>query len=229
MQSKFTGSFLEYFQFFLFDFDGLLVNTEHIHFQAYINMLSQEGYRLNWDFAQYCELAHINSDALKNQIYAEFPDLDPDWQRLYETKKRMYMDLIQSGKVELMPGVEKLLSLLEEKKIRSCVVTNSFLPQILAIRSRLPILKTLPHWITREDYEAPKPSPEGYLRAIAMYGQKGDRIIGFEDSIRGLRALQQTPAVSVLICPSHHPLLETIASEDVMHYESLEEFCNLHA
>ncbi len=214
---------LDRFQLFLFDFDGLLVNTEHIHFQAYVNMLMKEGYRLDWSFAKYCESAHLNSDALKDQIYAEFSDLDPDWQRLYATKKQMYMDLIQAGEVELMPGAEKLLSLLERKQARRVVVTNSFLPQMIAIRSKHSILETIPHWVTREDYDKPKPAPDGYLRAIHLYGEKGDRVIGFEDSIRGIRSLQQTPAVPVLICPSHHPLLEMIASEDVMHYESLDE------
>jgi beta-phosphoglucomutase-like phosphatase (HAD superfamily) len=78
-----------------------------------------------------------------------------------------------------MPGVEKLLTELHKHEIRRCVVTNSTLSQVEAVCSQLPILKTLPHWITREDYEKPKPNPEGYLKAIQMYGKKGDRIIGF--------------------------------------------------
>ena len=215
------------FQLFLFDFDGLLVNTEHLHYQAYVNMLAKRGFQLPWNFLRFCEAAHRNADALKQQIYEEFPALDPDWKTLYADKKQIYFDLLMSGKVELMPGVEPLLRALEKENKRRCVVTNSFLEQIAAIRAHSPVLQTIPHWITREDYALPKPNPEGYLRAIQLHGQKGDRIIGFEDSIRGLTALQQTPATAVLVCPSYHPLLDRAILSDVIHYESLADIRDL--
>ncbi len=209
------------FDFFLFDFDGLLVNTEHLHYAAYVNMMAGRGYKLDWSFSKFCEAAHLNSTAIREGIYADFPDLDPDWQILYNEKKRIYFQLIGAGKVELMPGAEKLLLELEKQKKRRAVVTNSLLEQIKVLRSQLKILDTIPHWITREDYEKPKPSPESYLRAIELYGKPGDRIIGFEDSIRGLLALKGTPALPVLICDSHYPLLEML-SEETLHFESLE-------
>lgn len=211
------------FQLFLFDFDGLLVNTEHVHYQAYINMLAAHGCMLDWDFSTFCSLAHLNAEALKQQIYAQFPDLDPDWGRLYGEKKRIYFDLISSGKVELMPGVKPLLQALNKAQIVRCVVTNSLFEQIERLRAQHPVLQTIPHWITREDYEKPKPDPECYLRAIQLYGKKGGRVIGFEDSIRGVRALEQTPAQAVLICPSHHPLLEMGLSKETLHFESLAD------
>lgn len=210
------------FQLFLFDFDGLLVNTEHIHYQAYVEMLTRRGCPIDWDFSKFCALAHLNADALKQQIYAEFPSLDPDWKRLYAEKKEIYFDLISSGKVELMPGAEPLLQALDKAGIERCVVTNSLLEQIQLLRSQHATLRTIPHWITREDYEKPKPHPECYLRAIQLYGKKGGRAIGFEDSIRGLQALQQTPAQAVLICPAHHPLLEMVLARGTLHFESLK-------
>jgi HAD superfamily hydrolase (TIGR01509 family) len=210
------------FDFFLFDFDGLLVNTEHLHYAAYVNMMAGRGYKLDWSFSQFCQAAHLNSTAIREGIYADFPDLDPDWQTLYNEKKKNYFELIGAGKVELMPGVEKLLLELEKQKIPCCVVTNSFLEQMKLIRSQLKVLNTIPHWITREDYEKPKPSPESYFLAIELYAKPGDRIIGFEDSIRGLHALKETPALPVLICDSHHPLLEMLG-EGTLHFESLEQ------
>ena len=211
------------FQLFLFDFDGLLVNTEHLHFQAYIDMMAARGFQLDWSFNQFCNVAHLNSTALREALYAQFPTLDPDWESLYADKKRIYLELLGTGRVELMPGVALLLKALEKNKIRRCVVTNSLYEQIVQIRSQVPLLESIPHWITREQYSKPKPDPEGYLKAIQLYGQKGDRIIGFEDSIRGLQSLRQTPALPVLICSSHHPLLEMAADSSLVHYESFEQ------
>jgi HAD superfamily hydrolase (TIGR01509 family) len=188
-------------------------------------MMAGRGYTLDWSFSRYCEAAHLDSTAIREGIYADFPDLDPDWQALYNEKKKCYFALIGAGIVELMPGAEALLLELEKRKKRRCVVTNSFLEQIKLIKSQLKVLETIPHWVTREDYEKAKPSPDGYLRAIELYGKPGDRIIGFEDTIRGLQALKQTPALPVLICDSHHPLLEML-SEGALHYESLTDVSN---
>ncbi|MGB7978826.1 MAG: HAD family phosphatase [Chlamydiales bacterium] len=215
------------FQLFLFDFDGLLVNTEPLHYQAYINALAKRGHSVNLSFSNFCELAHYNSSAWREALYAAIPDLEPNWAILYEEKKGAYLELILSGKIELMPGVEKLLRALEAAKIRRCVVTHSALAQTALIRSKIPVLQTLPQWITREDYEKPKPNPECYLKAIQLYGKMGDRIVGFEDSVRGLKALLGTPALPVLICPQHHPLLDMALQEGGTYFASFEEIRTL--
>ena len=210
------------FDLFLFDFDGLLVNTEHLHYQAYVNMLAKRGYALQLSFAKFIELAHLHSDAWKEALYAEIPDLESNWEDFYNGKKEAYLELIVSGKVELMPGVSTLLKALEEAQIRRCVVTHSILPYVELIRAQIPVLLTLPKWVTREEYEKPKPDPECYLRAIALYGKPDDRIIGFEDSLRGFKALRGTPATPILICPKHYPLLAMALEDGGKHFESLD-------
>lgn len=214
---------IHHFQLFLFDFDGLLVNTEHIHYQAYRNVLEKRGHVLDFSFSNFCELAHFSSSAWKEALYAHIPNLEPDWQILYNEKKEAYLGLLLSGKIELMPGVAPLLKTLHEAKIRRCVVTHSGFEQIQLIRSQIPLLQTIPNWITREDYEKPKPNPECYLRAIELYGKKGDRIIGFEDSVRGLKALKGTSSLAILICPKHHPLLSIALELGDKHFESFSE------
>ena len=211
------------FQLFLFDFDGLLVDTERLHYQAYINALSERGHTLDWSFLKFCQTAHLNAEALREVLCSQFPDLEADWKNFYEQKKKIYLELVAAGHTKLMPGVEDLLKALAENDIRRCVVTNSFYEQIALIRSQLPILQTIPNWITREYYEKPKPNAECYLKAIQLYGKAGDKIIGFEDSIRGIEALKATPALPVLICSASHPLLDLALNERVVHFESFEK------
>ena len=215
-------NWLDRFQLFLFDFDGLLVNTEHLHYQAYLKTLAKWGYCVKWSFETFCSLAHLNATALKKAIYEQYPLLDSDWGSIYAEKTKNYLELLRKGSVEFMPGVERLLKSLEKKQLRRCVVTNSPLQQIEQIRSLLPVLQSIPYWVTREQYSQPKPNPECYLKAIQLYGQPQDRIIGFEDSVRGLQALRQTPATAVLICSSQHPLLQAGLELGCYHYESFD-------
>lgn len=203
------------YQFFLFDFDGLLVDTEHLHYQAYINMCANRGFDLQWSFQRYSKAAHHKSTDLRDQIYNEFPLLykqEPDWQVLYAEKKQQFLHLIETDKVPLLPGAAALLLALQQANINRCVVTHSASSLITQIRKQNPILDTIPLWITREDYTNPKPHPECYQLAIAKFAKSSDNIIGFEDSPRGLHALSETRAHPVLICPPDSNYLQSLLS-----------------
>lgn len=206
---------------YLFDFDGLLVDTERLHFEAYKKMCQNRGQTLSWNFARYCEEAHVSSEKLRDAIYQELPALQEfSWDDLYAEKKKLYTALIEKEGVALMPGAKKLLTLLQESSINHCVVTHSPLSHIGYIRSQHPILQTIPHWITREDYTKAKPDPECYNLAITRFAQADEEVIGFEDSPRGITALQGSRAHPIMICPDGYPLLP----KGVEHYSSLEKF-----
>lgn len=215
------------FTLFLFDFDGLLVNTEELHFLAYVEMCKKRGYSLKWSLPRFFEAAHFKSTGLKEAIYAEFPKLyaeEPNWEVLYAEKKNIYQTLLHAGKINLMPGVEALLEALEKNSLRRCVVTNSLYEQVEEIKKHQPVLQTIPLWITREDYKEAKPSPDGYKTAIAKLGKPGDKVVGFEDSTRGLQALLGAKVTqAILICPSEHPQMLSALPKGVLHFASMED------
>ncbi|BBI18114.1 HAD family phosphatase [Neochlamydia sp. S13] len=189
------------YQLFLFDFDGLLVNTEEIHFKAYQYMCKKYGFNLDWSFARYCQAAHYHAEGLKEEIYRELPalyEVEPNWDVLYACKREKVIELLHQD-IQLMPGVQELLEALNKANIKRCVVTHS--PQALVdtVRCQLPILNTIPYWFTREFYTHPKPHPESYLTAIKQLADYQDNIIGFEDTPRGIKALLQTSAQPVLV------------------------------
>lgn len=213
------------FQLFLFDFDGLLVNTEELHFLAYKEMCARRGFDLDWSFERYCESAHYSADILERELYQKFPrlyEMEPSWDILYKEKKAIIIDLLKNGAAELMPGVQELLTALDVARIKRVVVTHSPIELIQAVRGQLPILETIPHWVTRYDYTKPKPNSECYLKAISMFGSSGEAIIGFEDTPRGLTALLGTPATPVLICKTNYPEIPSFIERGVKHFTSLK-------
>lgn len=206
------------FQLYLFDLDGLLVNTEELHYKAYKRMLHDRGYHLLWDFPKYFSIAQQDAEAPKRYIYAEFPELlasEPDWSVLYAEKKKAYADLLETESAPLMPGVEELLLTLEANNKKLCVVTHSARSFVDALCRKNPLLSTIPYWISREDYSLPKPAPDGYLTAIQRYAAPGDKIIGFEDSSRGLRSLMATPAIPILINDMDEELRKSFSEQGV--------------
>lgn len=220
--------FINQYQLFLFDFDGLLVNTEQLHHRAYQAMCRKNGFDLQWDEKRYAEASLFEATGLKDAIYATFPALqmqEPRWEVLYEQKKQAYQELLQQGLIELMPGVSHFLQALQKADKRTCVVTHSSREQVGSIRRLHPILENIPYWITREDYKEPKPAPDGYLEALARYLKPGEKAIGFEDSPRGLRALAATIATPVLVTPLFSTeQIQSCVKQPFLHYPSFEAF-----
>lgn len=214
------------FQLFLFDFDGLLVDSEKAHYLAYRNMCSTRGYELPWDFNHYCLQAHYSQERLKEAIYEELPKLytdEPNWDVLYEEKKTALSDLLNNGTIEMMPGAAKLLSALEKADISRCVVTHSSDEQVNIIRRKNPILDTIPFWFTRNCYSKAKPDPECYLYAIEKLGKGLDKIIGFEDSPKGLNALLQTKATPIFVTKVKYPQIPEFVKQGAIHATSLND------
>ena len=216
-------SWIHDYQLFLFDLDGLLVNTERFHYEAYKRALSKHKVILDWDFKKYCSYAHYSSKGVKERLFHEFPQLEANeaiWEQLYKEKKTAMIDLLQEREVETMPGAAEFLIQLQEASLPRCVVTHSPQELVAIIRKKNRILDTIPFWITREHYVKPKPDPECYLKAIQEYAKPESRIIGFEDTPRGIEALFKTSAIPVLISEIPYPEIPSFLAKGALHFSS---------
>ncbi len=205
-----------------FDFDGLLVNTEHLHFQAYQHLVTTHHLSFPWTFSEFAGIAHQKANGVREAMTRQFPSLIDQigWEALYAEKQRYYAQLLSSKELDFMPGAAAVLTLVQQLNIPHAVVTNSPLDQIAAIRSRLRLLQTIPLWVTRENYPLPKPAPDGYLKAIDLLGGARQTMVGFEDSLRGIHSLQNAGITPILICANDHPQLQTIKPGSLTYFPS---------
>lgn len=205
-----------------FDFDGLLVNTERLHFQAYQRLLTTHHLFFPWSFSEFAGIAHQKAHGIREAITRHFPSLvdQAGWEALYAEKQRYYAELLSGKELDLMPGAATVLTLVQQLAIPHAVVTNSPLEQVRAIRPRLRPLESIPCWVTRENYSLPKPAPDGYLKAIDLLGGTQQTMVGFEDSLRGVHSLQSAGITPVLICAEDHPQLRTIQPGSLLYFPS---------
>ena len=217
------------FDLYLFDFDGLLVNTEEMHLEAYRQACREYQLSLHWNFDDFCRHAHYSATGMREGLSKIFPQLrsdDPLWIALYQLKTENYLSYLKEGKVSLMQGAERFLDLLQKRGKTICVVTHSKKAMIDSIKMHQPVLQNIEHWITREDYLEPKPSPDGYLTALSRYLKPGQRAIGFEDSPRGLEALRASGAQAVWVTQVKYPEMEEKAQQGVWIFPSFTKILN---
>jgi HAD superfamily hydrolase (TIGR01509 family) len=197
-----------------FDFDGLLVNTEPLHHKAYTLVLEQLNAPLHLDFETYCLLAHDKDrDRFYKAVKKAFPLFSYSWEQVRKLKIDLYSTLLQSDPVALMEGADELIGLLHNAFIDTCIVTNSFRPDVEKIIAHHPILQSIPVIISKEDYLLPKPSPDGYLRALQLYSIESKEAIGLEDSIKGVTALNKASIDALFIHPTHQEATHTSLKE----------------
>lgn len=212
------------YQLFLFDFDGLLVNTEELHYDAYKQMLAGQGIAFDWSFEKYCQSAHYASEKFREEILEQYPLLkNTPWEKLYQEKQRMIQEALRNGSVHLMPGVEELLTELQKRGLKHAVVTHSPDQLVSIVRKQHPVLDQIPFWITRHDYQHPKPNPECYALAIERHASPDEQVIGFEDTPRGLNALLGTRAKPVLITKVPYPEIPFFKEKGVPHFQTFTD------
>jgi HAD superfamily hydrolase (TIGR01509 family) len=184
---------LHTFQVALVDFDGTLIDTEPFHYRAVKEMLKENGHELQWDMAQYCAVAHAGHGLFTDQLFERFPFLLDRFGTPADARARkneIYQELIESERSELIPGAERLLESLDENGLKIVIVTNSLRCQIEVLASHHSIFEKVAGWVVKDDYTHRKPHPESYQLAMSLYCQPGDRTIGFEDTAKGVTALQ---------------------------------------
>jgi HAD superfamily hydrolase (TIGR01509 family) len=185
----------------LFDLDGLLVDTEHLHWQAYQHMCQEYGQILPWDFPDYLKISGGSSTGVREQLEAKIPELfqGRDWDELYNVKRQKLYEILSSTPIPLMKGVEHCLPLLAGSGRPLSVVTHSPQRFVEMVKAAHPVFALITRWIWREMYKAPKPAPDGYVRACAELNISPARAIGFEDSVRGVEALIAAHIPAVLV------------------------------
>lgn len=212
------------YRLFLFDFDGLLVNTEELHYEAYKKMLAGHGIAFDWSFERYCQTAHYASEKFREEILKLYPSLkNIPWETLYQEKQRMIQEALRNGSVHLMPGVEAFLNKLQKHGKKHAVVTHSPDQLVSIVRKQHPVLDRIPLWVTRHDYTHPKPDPECYNLAIKRHAHADEAVIGFEDTPRGLNALLGTRAKAVLVTKIPYPEIPLFKEKGVPHFFTFED------
>jgi len=156
---------------FLIDLDGTLINTDHLHYEAWAKVLKHSP--------EYIEKV-VTTHGI-NYILEDFPD--PSYLRRQKIK-----EMLKFEEIKPMKNVETFIHFIIENNIDHAVVTNTDRKVVEHFKQKVPILNKLKKWIVREDYEKPKPDPECYRLAL---GDRDDLIFGFENSKEGLEALSK--------------------------------------
>lgn len=170
----------------LFDLDGTLVDTDHLHHAAFVEILSERGRDL--PLAEY--RAEIMGQHNGHILDRYFPGEDP---AILDRKEDLFRDALAVS-VEPIAGIHALLDWAAEQGIGTAVVTNAPRRNALAMLAAAGLAPRLPTLVIGEECVRPKPDPAPYQAGMAALGATPSRSFAFEDSRSGIRAARSAGA-----------------------------------
>lgn len=176
----------------IFDFDGVLFETEPTHCDALAVVLSQRGITLGWN--EYStKYVGLSDREILDRIGRGHPALrNTPMDELLDEKCRDYFTRTKSG-IPPIPGVANLIADLHAAGIPMAICSGSHRPEIDRLLALAKLARYFETIVTTEDVAASKPSPEGYLLAFERLCERhpqlsANRCIVFEDAAAGIIA-----------------------------------------
>ena len=166
----------------IFDLDGLLTDTERLHYQAYRDAL--RGYGVELAKADYAEHWIRTGKGLADYCACHGVSLDVAAAR--DRKAALYLELVRR-QARLMPGARQLLDALPGRKTMA-LASSATDDAVSAVVDAVGIRSCFATIVSLGSVARVKPFPDLFLLAAARLGQPPAACVVLEDAEKGVIA-----------------------------------------
>ena len=183
----------------LFDFDGVLADTENIHIAAWQRTLEALGWT---ESDGTCARAvEIDDRAFLREVFARHDIADGNVEGWVRRKQDLAVRLLADSP-RVFPGVAALVDQLRGR-VRLAVVTTTWRANVETVLDACGLRPAFEVIVAKEDVTAPKPDPEGYRLALTQLGVEPSEAVALEDSPTGLAAARAAGIAVVAVGHRH--------------------------
>lgn len=181
---------------FIFDLDGVIVDTAKYHFLAWKKIATELGI----DFTlEHNELLKGVSRVRSLDIILELGNIEASQQdkdKWLIQKNEDYLSyLVDMNETEILPGVMKVLKFL--KANNQPIALGSASKNARPILEKTGILSFFDAIVDGNDVVNAKPDPEVFLHAARLLNVTNEDSIVFEDSVAGIQAANSAGMISI--------------------------------
>ncbi len=181
---------------FIFDLDGVIVDTAKYHFLAWQKLANQLG--INFTHEHNEELKGVSRVRSLDLILAlgNITASQEDKNKWLIQKNEDYLSyLVDMDEREILPGVVKVLEYL--KNNNQAIALGSASKNARPILEKTNIMHFFDAIVDGNDVSNAKPDPEVFLQAARKLGIINENAIVFEDSVAGIQAANSAKMTSI--------------------------------
>lgn len=170
----------------IFDMDGVLVNTEPLHFRCWQKVFGDEGIDLDYEIYKACIGSTMTYllQLIRENYGKTFKDKQVIFDRMAAQKER----LIREEGYPKLPGLEQVVQKLHAQGYLLAVASSSPVYHIDQALRKLEIADCFAVKVSGENVAHPKPAPDTFLIAAEHMGLLPEECLVVEDSTNGGRA-----------------------------------------
>jgi len=208
-----------------FDQDGVIIDTEKDGHRVSFNMTFKEfGFTDEWSVEYYHELLqiaggkermkhHLQTKGFSKPIKPE--EVDELVKAMHKRKTALFVELIESGKLPLRPGIHRFMHEAMEAGLKVCVCTTSNEQSAKAITEKVLSDIKFDVVLAGDVVEKKKPDPAIYNLALSMTGLDPDEVMVVEDSRNGVLAAKAAHT-NVIVTTNSYTEKEDLSSGDII-------------
>ena len=202
----------------LFDFDGVIVNSEPLHFFAFHTILAEEHIDLS-EQEYYSELIGFDDRGAFRYIFEKRGrTLDPKTLlRVMTRKNSAMMEQIHARRYQALPGVEEFVrGLWRDYPLAIC--SGALREEIEVMLEGIALRDCFPVIVSSEDVAVGKPDPQGYLLTTRLLSEKVRKsfepkdCLVIEDAPTVIRSVKSVGFPTLAVATSYSP--ERLADAD---------------
>ena len=183
------------FDAFIFDLDGLLIDSERIYMRSWLDAAARVGFDLTLDF--YLGIIGMPYRDCLDRVVAHLgPDFPVD--RFIAASDEIRVDLLADG-MSLKPGVVALLDYLTERDFACAVASSSRRKYVTDHLESLGVENYFQAVVSRNEVSHGKPHPEPVIVAAERVSADPEKCLALEDSRNGIRSAAAAGMAVVMV------------------------------
>ncbi|MEQ1900921.1 MAG: HAD-IA family hydrolase [Devosia sp.] len=201
----------------LFDIDGTLADTDHLHLQAFNIVFGPLGQ--SFDRARFkVELQGFANSDIAARLLPDLPA--PRQMQIMQQKELTFRELAATG-LEPMPGLLDLLDAADAEGLPMAAVTNAPRANAELILDGIGIRHRFGAIVIADELDHGKPHPLPYLEGLRRLGAAAELTVAFEDSISGVSSATAATilTIGVLSSLTDKQLIDAGATATVSRYD----------
>ncbi|MHB8942229.1 MAG: HAD family hydrolase, partial [Desulfobacteria bacterium] len=179
----------------LFDFDGILVDTEPMHHRAFNEVLDPLGMAFPWKEYVETYMGFDDRDAFREAFRAKGIDLDDtNLAKLVAAKSEAFLRGLRAG-VTAYPGAVPLIETLSAAGTPLALCSGALRADIDPILAQLGVARRFGVIVSADDVRRSKPDPESYALAFRRLAETYSssltvpgKSVAVEDTPAGIRS-----------------------------------------
>ena len=197
MRPQSTASAMKHIKAIVFDFDGLILDTETTDYKAWQAMYRAYGVEL--PLSMWLPIiGDATQDFIIDQHLVELTDKPIDRVEVRKRQRALHIAMLEDAVP--MPGVEDYIHTAKRLGIRIGVASGSRRSWVVDRLDRLGLLDHFDTVVCRDDVGGrAKPDPAAYLAAVSNLGVTAAEAIALEDSPTGAKAAKSAEIYCIAV------------------------------